>query len=89
MVVLLYGTALWGQLRDPGPRPVGTTARTFGGGLGRLKGPSFGQSPNDTTFFNTAIVDTAQPPDGRGNEGAGRVLAGIDHIHGWSELLGK
>lgn len=78
LVVLLCGTALWGQLRDPGPRPVGTTARTFGGGLGQLKGPSFGQSPNDTTLFNTAIVDTAQPPDGRGNEGAGRVLAGID-----------
>src|SRR5579871_3580332 len=80
LAVLLYGTALWGQLKDPGPRPVGTTARTFGPGLGRLKGPSFGQSPNDTTFFNTAIVDTAQPPDGRGNEGAGRVLAGIDAL---------
>lgn len=74
----LGGAVLWAQLQDPGPRPVGTTAVTFGGGLGRLKGPSFGQSPNDTTFFNTAIVDIAQPPDNNGNEGAGRVLAGID-----------
>jgi len=55
--------AAWAQT-DPGPRPVGAQSATFAG-------PTSG----GVALLPTPVVDTRQPPDTNGNEGAGRVLA--------------
>jgi CxxC motif-containing protein (DUF1111 family) len=49
---------------DPGPRPVGSQSAPFTG-------------PVDNTgaaLLQTPVIDTTQPPDANGNEGAGQVL---------------
>jgi len=54
-----------GTACDPGPRPVGVQTGLFPG-------------PTNTgggTLLTTPIIDTRQPPDANGNEGAGRVIA--------------
>jgi len=81
-VLLLSGGTLQAQV-DPGPRPAGNTPRTFGGTLGRLRGPAIGPAPG-TPFLANAIVDIFEPPDNLGNEGAGGVLAGsAENIQFW------
>ena len=55
--------AVWAQT-DPGPRPVGAQFATFAG-------PTSG----GVALLPTPVIDTRQPPDTNGNEGAGRVLA--------------
>jgi len=49
---------------DPGPRPVGNQTAVFAG-------PVSGGVP----LLPTAVVNTRQPADANGNEGAGRVIA--------------
>ncbi len=49
---------------DPGPRPVGAQFANFAG-------PT---NSNGVALLPTPIVNTRQPPDNNGNEGAGRVV---------------
>lgn len=50
---------------DPGPRPVGSQFKLFAGPV----------NSSGVALLPTPIVNTRQPPDAVGNEGAGRVLA--------------
>jgi hypothetical protein len=54
-----------GTACDPGPRPVGSQSATFAGPVSSVSG----------ALLPTPIVNTRQPADANGNEGAGRVIA--------------
>jgi len=54
-----------GTACDPGPRPVGNQSALFAGP----------KNTNGIALLPTPVVNTRQPADANGNEGAGRVIA--------------
>jgi CxxC motif-containing protein (DUF1111 family) len=54
-----------GTVSDPGPRPVGNQSTAFGGPVNNA----------GAALLPTPVIDTKQPPDANGNEGAGQVLS--------------
>ena len=68
-LVLVSSSALWAQCQpgtacDPGPRPVGSQTALFSGPV----------NSSGATLLTTPVVNTRQPPDAAGNEGAGQVI---------------
>ena len=63
LLLFIYTIAALAQT-DPGPRPVGNQTATF-------PGPKSG----GVALLPTPVVNTRQPADAIGNEGAGRVIA--------------
>jgi len=64
-VTVLFACAVTvGAQTDPGPRPVGSQFANFAG-------PT---NSSGVALLPTPVIDTRQPPDANGNEGAGRVL---------------
>jgi len=68
--VLVIGSAagasgcLTGTSCDPGPRPVGSQSAPFSGPVNTA----------GTSLLLTPVLNTRQPPDANGNEGAGQVV---------------
>lgn len=54
-----------GTACDPGPRPVGSQTATFAGPV----------NTSNIPLLPTPVVNTRQPADANGNEGAGRAIA--------------
>ncbi len=54
-----------GPVVDPGPRPVGNQSAAFAGPV----------TSAGAALLQTPVINTRQPPDTIGNEGAGQVLA--------------
>ena len=62
-LLFIYSIAAVAQT-DPGPRPVGSQAAVFAGPVS-----------GGVALLPTPVVNTRQPADGNGNEGAGRAIA--------------
>jgi hypothetical protein len=70
----------FGTSCDPGPRPVGSQSASFAGPVSTAGVP----------LLPTPVVNTRQPPDANGNEGAGQVIRQAGSVAGfWFRTIAR